>query len=495
MKLVTKNNYKFATGMFWQIPDEGKRSINLSKLVKDTRHNLMCQIKTINPTWGFCHKDELEGEKKVASLGKFIIEASGLSAGYANSIICYKFKNAGELDDNGRPLEKDLYGYIVLLNGTICPDEGEYVSSFEMVKESIIGQAKKYEIETLYLPLDVSASFFSIFENLMDGINNDELLTKVMHNLIDSQKQDLVNLINNELQGNSEKYTQLMHDSLMLNLDLLKSLINEQAFEQKLKEQKEKNLRYLIPNVLTLTLTSDEIYWTNVKFKSNYQNALIQPVSHRTTQKYKLLFLVFLLALFGYLVYKTFIYKDVQVQRPLPKPVVPRPVAVKPIQLINNCLTKNDKFFTDLGTWTLTKIKCNSLGATLTFDSDTDSTLSQFSKLINETDSNIKLTGRVGTYFIKYNIFSQSAIKNVSKEQILDQLQQAAINNSFKLSIPQPMSQMSNKNALIKFSILAKQSPVYLFNHGILDNVKLNEINASFDKSTGFYNWTLQGEF
>ena len=76
MKLVSKNGFRFATGMFWQMPDEGKRLINLSKLIKDTGHDMFCQIKSIKPTWGFCRKNDLNGYKKVASLGKFIIDSS-----------------------------------------------------------------------------------------------------------------------------------------------------------------------------------------------------------------------------------------------------------------------------------------------------------------------------------------------------------------------------------------------------------------------------------
>src|SRR6185437_3234796 len=139
--------------------------------------------RTINPTWGFCYKDEMQGEKKVASLGKFIIEASKLSASYANSIICFKFKSVGELDDDGRALDSDLYGYIVLLNGTICPDEGEYVSNFEMVRESIIQKAKKHE-----------------FEVLSDARHQDELLIKIIQNF--GVMQGLHDFILQELPAN-----------------------------------------------------------------------------------------------------------------------------------------------------------------------------------------------------------------------------------------------------------------------------------------------------
>lgn len=492
MKLVTKNNNKFAAGMFWQLPDEGKRNINLSKLIKDTKYNMMCQIRTIKPTWGFCHKDELQGEKKVASLGKFIIEASKLSASYANSIICFKFKSAGELDDDGRALATDLYGYIVLLNGTICPDEGEYVASFELVRESIISQAKKYEIEVLYLPLDVSNRFFSIYENLVDAYNNDELLSRIMQNLTNQQRQELEGLISNELSKKGYKY--LLNTLESTNLELLRNFIVEEEFDKKLKANKELNLKYLIPTVLTLPLSSDEIYWTNSRYKQLYQSALIESISKKTTKKYKISILLTLVVALIYLIYQTFIYKEPQIIRPTQVPVILHAVAVPPIQLINACLVNNDRFFTDLKTWSLTGIKCDSLGATLTFNSDTDSTIGKFTQLVG-SESNVVLTGRAGTYVIKYKINAMHKNISISKEQILNSLQQDAINNNLQLNLQQSSAGMNNKNTVTKFSITSKQSPVYLINKGILENVRLKEINGTLDKASGFYNWTLQGEF
>ncbi|MCC2624347.1 MAG: hypothetical protein K0R14_220 [Burkholderiales bacterium] len=492
MKLVTKNKNKFAAGMFWQVPDEGKRNINLARLIKDTKYNMMCQIKTIKPTWGFCRKDELQGEKKVASLGKFIIEASKLSASYANSIICFKFKSAGEEDDDGRILMADLYGYIVLLNGTICPDEGEYVASFELVRESIISQAKKYEIEVLYLPLDVSIKFFSVFENLIDAYNNDELLTQIMQNLTSGQRLELESLINNEL--GRKGYKHLLNTLEPVNLGLLRNFMDEDEFDQKLKANKESNLKYLIPTVLTLPLSSDEIYWANNKYKQFYQSALIESISKKTSKKYKAGALLVLGGVFMYLIYKVFIYKEPEIIRPSSAPVVPHAVAVIPIQLINACLVSNDKFFSNLKNWTLIGIKCDSLGATLTFNSDADTTIGEFSELIGSKD-NVTLIGRTGTYVIKYKINTMSGRMSLNKEQILNSLQQSAINNSLQLNVQQSNAAMNNKSAVTRFSIIAKQSPVYLINNGILDNVRLKEINGTFDKASGFYNWTLQGEF
>lgn len=493
MKLVTKNGNKFATGMFWQIPDDGKRKINLSKLNKDTKYNMLCQINSIN-TWGFCYKHEMQGEKKVASLGKFIIEASNLSASYGNSIICFKFKNAGELDDDGKTLSDDLYGYIVLLNGTICPDEGEYVANFNLVRESIISQAKKYEIETLYLPLDVAGKFFSIFEILIDNVNNDELLINLMHNLTKYQQQEINNFL-----GNDATYLSLQNsiksDTFNVeNLDQLRILVESSHFGEKLKTNKEQDLKYLIPSIIILSITSDMVYWSNDKYKLNFNNALIQSISSQRNKKYRFGLLCILVVIFGYFIYKLFIYKEPPKPKLVTKPVVPHASAVLPLQLINNCLLKNDRFFGNLGSWTLMGVKCDSLGASLTFTTEINTSLGKFAELVG-SNSDIKLNGKTGVYSIKSPIKAIPKTNNpasLAKIQIIDQLQKAANANSMKLSIPQSAKLDKAKT---KFSLISTQSPVYLFKQGILDNVKLTTITATFDKTTGFYNWTLVGEF
>lgn len=504
MKLVTKNNYKFATGMFWQIPDDGKRKINLSKLVKDTKHNMFCNIKRINPTWGFCFKDEMQGEKKVASLGKFIIEASKLSASYANSIICFKFKSVGELDDDGRALDSDLYGYIVLLNGTICPDDGEYVSTFEMVRESIIQKAKKHEIETLYLPFEVALELFGVFEVLSDASHQDELLIKVVQSF--GVRQNLHDFIMQELAAN-KVYLELTTNPSTIDLTILHQLIRELAFEQKLKETKDQNLKYLIQNIFTLAHTSDEIYWHPPGFKNQFNKALIRSVSKQTNHKYKVGILIGLIGIIAYFAYSVIIEKQEIKHQSLVTRPVPKPAAVTPGWLINACLQNSDRFFKDLGIWTFTSLHCNSLGAVLTFNSDSDTTLGRFTDLIGiRDDKAVKLNARVGTYVIAYNINPTITGNDrnhvvtgvyrpgVGRQQTLEQLQQAVIDYGLKISLPQ-LSAQSNIKTINKFSITAKQSPIFLLNHHVLDNVNLSEISMSLDKSSGFYNWVLQGEF
>jgi len=486
MKLLTKNGYKFATGMFWQIPDEGKRVINTKKLIKDTKHNMFCQCKTINPTWGFCQKDELVGEKNVASLAKFIVETSNLTSDYSNSIICYKFKNYGELDENGRPLDQDLYGYVVLLNGTICPDEGEYVAEIAIIYESIIAKAKKHDIEALYLPLEVANKFFSIFEILSDAFNNENLLNNVIENITIEQRSELKKFINDNYEKNSN-FQLLFNEEFNLNIDAVKSFIKDDTFESHLRIIKDKTLKYLISNVYILPYTSDYIFWNNKKFKSNYKKSLLKPVSTLAANKLSIFCLLIISGISGYLLYDNFLKNEEVPPQVLNNiPSEPKPIAVIPSQLINSCVDNNDKYFKDLGNWSLIILKCDSLNNTLSFSSDNDATLDEFEKLVND-NKNINLTNKVGTYIQKVKLppFPTTNVKQFSKDQLISNLQQASINYSFELRLSGTSS----------FSITSQLSPVFLWQHKILENLKLKEINMTFDKTTGFYSWSISGEF
>ena len=493
MKLVKKNDYVFATGMFWQIPDEGKRFLSISKLTKDTKNNMFCHIKVIN-TWGFCRKEELNKEKKVASFGKYIIEASGLSTEYSNSIICFKFKNAGEIADDGKQLECDLYGYIVLLNGTICPDEGEYVAKIDMVRTSIYEKAAKHDIETLYLPVEVSSQFFDIFEILVDANNNEELLLYVMANLTKLQHSELKEFIS-ESYPNSRGFMGLLNNQVGVDIGHLRELIKTPLFEKKLRSTKEKNLKYLIPNILILPYISDEIYWEPEKLKKNFNKCLIESTSARKVKNYKIAGAAIIVGVLAYIAYTVFLDEEQIIQKPVQKVVIPKAVAADPQKLITACLAGNDSYFSDLGKWRLVSVKCNSLGAAYTFNSHTEATLSDFANLIGKNDNSIKFSNMVGTYTEKYNISSFGTSKNpVRKETILSNLQQSGIDYGVKITTPQSAGQ-KKLNPIIKYSIASRQSPVFLYNHHVLDNLKINEISMSLDNNTGFYNWTIQGEF
>ncbi|MBP9741743.1 MAG: hypothetical protein KBD37_00120 [Burkholderiales bacterium] len=491
MKLITKDKFTFATGMFWQIPDEGKHSLNLRKLGRDTRQNMFCYIKEIN-TWGFCQKSELNGQRRVASFGQFIIAASKLSPKHANSIICFKFKSSGEIDE-GEILEHDLYAYIVLLNGTICPDDGEYVASIEMVLQSIYEKAAWHDIETLYLPVEVSGQFFTIFELLADAYNNEELLQRLILNLTHAQSLQLFEFVEHNFEHNL-LYSDLIKNNL-LPLEILQQLIKEPLFEHEVKTRRNKQLNYLIPSIIVLPYTSDEIYWNNENFKKIYLKSLIKSIKSKTLVPYKLAIGIVMLSILSYMIYLNFnpVMQPTQVKRK-PRPVAVKPAAVEPLQLITACLTDNDKYFQDLGQWTLISIKCNSLGGTLSFNSSVDTTLANFNHLIGKGNNNLHYANRLGTYIQPYKIPSKNAfMPKVAHEGIINNLQQAMLDYGLKIKLSE--DKVNSKKQKTKFNIASLQSPLFLYNHKVLDNVRLTNISMNFDHNSGLYNWSIQGEF
>jgi hypothetical protein len=509
MKIITKNGFKFITGMFWQIPDDGKKAINFSRLTKDTRHNMYCRVDHINPTWGFCHQEDLCGFKQVASLGKFIVNASKLSKDYTNSIICYQFKSTADVGEDGKPLQESLYGYIVLLNGTICPDEGEYVSEFSMVKESILGKAKRHEIETLYLPSEVARQFFSIFERLNDAYHNDELLLYWLNHLTQQEQQQIQQVVAENFPKDSA-YTKLVPNQSTLqpalmelaesnflqadDLEMIRRFIKEEEFIRVLKLNKEQDLKYLIPNIYVLSLTSDDIYWNNPKFKLNFNKSLVKSIKSHTMKKYRVLLGVLLVAgvICGYHLYLNTIKNNMQKITKV-VPTITAASLIKPSALILSCLKNNDRFFSELGMWDFTHLKCNPLKVTLNFTALGTPTISEFNQLIGNSRGT-SVVGKDGVYSYATRLDITKLAKNTSarglRDNIINKLQQDSIR--YGITVNLPPNYLDNLHA--KFVINSKLSPLFLLNHGVLDHVILNSVEMKYDSHSGFYNWVLQGE-
>ena len=486
MKLITKNGHKFISGMLWQIPDEGKKRINLKKLAKDTGSSMYCQLQQIRPTWGFCRKTVLQGEKNVASLGKFIIEASKLNSEYANSIICYKFKDEGELGEAGEVLKARLYGYIILLNRTICPDEGEYVAEFEAVYESIINKAKLYPIDTLYLPLDSSSRFFNLYERLDDAYSNEQLLINILNNASMIELKQLKSFISDKLPSyNLEPF----HAEQFSLADVLwvRQIIKSPEFTQKIKSSKDKIIKYLIPNIYHLPFTSDEVYWNNTNFRYNVNKSKLKEFNNSSVIKFKFILLLILLTFCSYLIYDLVVEKPSVIQPKMSPKVIPRPVTVNPGQLISICLTRNDHYFKDLNPWMLTALKCNSLGNTLIFTASNEQTLADFIHLTN-TSRNVSLNGRTAILKQTNNLPLRHLIKP-NQQDVLQRLQQAGVFYHFKLTtLPASINPT-------KFVLTSELSPLFLEQHAVFADVALSEINMTLDSGSGLYTWTIQGEF
>ncbi len=484
MKVLNKSGYAFASGMFWQIADEGKRAPNLAKLAKDTNNDMYCYIKSYRPTWGFCKHSELNGFKKVASLGKYIISASGLLGKPNNIIIVYKFKSVNELDEFEGSLNEDLYGYIILLNGTICPDEGDYVSNFESVYESIIQKANRYEIEYLYLTLDVAIRFFSIYELIMDNINKPDILMTLMNNVAYTELYELI-----------VSYKQTHYLSLFeeYSHEVLIKLTKEQFFEAEYKKHKNLGLRFIIDNIYTLNFTSDEAYWHKDILHKYYKQSLLKSLKRQNAHPIKLIIMGVLFVILFYLIYITFIKTDEDAIAFVVsnKPEIPRVTAVNPLSLIKQCVIKNDRYFLDLEYLVLKSLKCDSLSTELTFETNTNLTFNDFAYLIGESNG-ITFNNQLGYYKVKYWIKNKNIINQqpISHGQILTNLEAAATQYSFILQL-----QNGINRKVQEFTISSYQSPLFLLKHHILDDVLIRQIQMNLNQSNGLYNWTINGEF
>lgn len=517
MKILTKHGFKFAVGMFWQIPDYGKKSVNLKKIIKDTGHDMYCQIASLGQTYGFCTKNFLPREKNVAALGKFIVEASKLTAEYTTSIVCYKFKKIGEIDDDGKTLKEDLFGYLILINGTICPIDGEYVGKFELVKNSVIEQAKLHPIDTLYLPIDVAENFLTIFERLDYAYhtdNNGELLLSIINSTHKDQLEKLLlfikeNFVPELIPSNLVNYLMKKSKSLINGkyndeacVAELRKIIASEAFRANIKDniQVENNIRYLVANILQVPFSSDDIFW-NDKLKQNHNKSKLHSIISQRLKIYKWSSIILIVSLISYGIHSYLVGNTLPLQmaKSIKKVEPAKAIPLAPNQLIDLCLGNgNDKYFKDIGSWTLTGMKCDSLGSSYIFVSDVETTLSSFTKLVGTT-MGVKFQNKNGIYSRSFHIIPSVQIsKLLNKEEIVNKLEQHSITYSYKLTlIP---ANINNKSSLKgirqnKFEIIAKVSPIFLLQHGVLASVKLNNIEMRFDKNSGVYTWTIEGVY
>ncbi len=481
MQVLVKNGMKFVIDMFWQIPDMGKKTVSFAQIIKYTKNNMYCQIdKSVlsNPqfklTYGFCNKNILLKDKKAACLAKFILRASNLNFEYTNIIICYKFGDSRELDNIDASQLVDMFGYLIILNGTVCPNEGESIASLDVIKQAVIDKARVYEIDTLFLPVDVAIAFMSIYERLDNAIYDDELLFYILNT---ATKNELAAL------------TDCAQD--VSNINLI-DIIKHENFHNRVKDNItiEHSFRYLIPNIIQVQSSSDEIYWKNDKFKQNYNKALIYPLSKRLVKRYTLIVLLIIFLLGSYAIHNLQTNNSLLLNKPINRKLsILNVVPLVPEQLINLCFTNSDRFFKDLRHWTFSSLKCNSLGVSYIFSSDTDTTISEFANLVGD-NKNITLSRRRGNYQRKFIIANPVKQKlRWSKIEIINNLQQGAIDYQFKLTIP------ANHNIKTKYSISSTTSPIFLLNHGVFSGVMVSEISMVFDKGSGSYHWTVQGEF
>lgn len=183
MKLFDKNGYLFITEGFFlsRLSVEKqltpKQRINMYNKIKkdlvggDNVGNIMLDTyavtKSIRETYSFISSHELDetlkkagvdskrAKKGVGSLGMYIVEVMEIDASILNCIICFSINQADA---------ENSVGYILIKDGTIYPDAGEFVSDINTIKESIVSLIRKHNrgtnderyIQFLYVPSELS---------------------------------------------------------------------------------------------------------------------------------------------------------------------------------------------------------------------------------------------------------------------------------------------------------------------------------------------------
>lgn len=179
MRLFEKNGYLFITeGYFLSTLSSNKlltpkqRIAMINQYFQDTvggenigiqLYDTYAVIKTMRETYSYVKSSELaETLKKagvdkkltargVGSLGMYIVEVTELDASISNCIICFT-------------VSSQECGYVLIKDGTIYPDAGEYISDKTSVKESIISLIRKHNrgtnierhIQAIYAPSELS---------------------------------------------------------------------------------------------------------------------------------------------------------------------------------------------------------------------------------------------------------------------------------------------------------------------------------------------------
>lgn len=152
MKHYQRDGIDFVTDLVWQHPIPGEK-FNLKKYREDCAFDFYCKTNKLGNTYGFGRypRDE-DGKiilklKKPVSLGLYIIESVDIEAEKdVNLFVCFCFDNS---------LDIPSYGYVFIYNGTILPEDGEFIGSLDEVKARIKQLTKLYNGKAAFVPDDV----------------------------------------------------------------------------------------------------------------------------------------------------------------------------------------------------------------------------------------------------------------------------------------------------------------------------------------------------
>lgn len=152
MKHYERDGIDFITDLVWQQPVPNEK-FSLKTYRDDCSFDFYCKTTKLGSTYGFGrYPKDGDGNlllklKNPLSLALYIIESVDIEAEKGvNIFVCFCF------DDNH---QSPSYGYIFLYNGSILPEDGEFIGSIEEVKARIKNLAKTYNAKAAFVPDDV----------------------------------------------------------------------------------------------------------------------------------------------------------------------------------------------------------------------------------------------------------------------------------------------------------------------------------------------------
>lgn len=161
MKHYRKNGLDFVTDLVWQKQSENNK-ISLKLFREDCKFDFYCKSSSLN-SYGFGRliRDSkgipIFKTKNLLSLGAYITESVETDKNI-NLFICFCF-------DNNKDADVDpTYGYVFLYQGSILPEDGEYIGSLDEVKARIKSLSKLYKARAAFIPDDVPFHNDSPFE-------------------------------------------------------------------------------------------------------------------------------------------------------------------------------------------------------------------------------------------------------------------------------------------------------------------------------------------
>lgn len=144
MIILSRNGVNYASGLVYQYEKEAKKKLDLNYYLKQTAFKYYLPIKSLGQLHAFGEALENYPAKVPLPicLTGLILSMFNIDENTDNQILCFKFDEA-------------LYAYLVYINSTILPDDGEFIGSEKEVMSKIEILSKRFKIHKLVITDDV----------------------------------------------------------------------------------------------------------------------------------------------------------------------------------------------------------------------------------------------------------------------------------------------------------------------------------------------------